>query len=168
MIAVTRATAPQALVLAEVHRLAFSESWTAPEIAALMITPGARADLAVVDGDPAGFILTRAAGDEAEILTIATAPHLRRRGVADALIEAACAHLAATGVSKLFLEVAVDNASALALYAKHGFDLAGVRRGYYQRPDGARTDAQVLRRELNRPGRADYAGPPYGACLGPP
>jgi ribosomal-protein-alanine N-acetyltransferase len=51
---------------------------------------------------------------------------------------------AARGATRLFLEVADDNAAALALYARAGFSEAGRRPGYYARPDGVRQDALIL------------------------
>jgi ribosomal-protein-alanine N-acetyltransferase len=56
---------------------------------------------------------------------------------------------AAQGATRLFLEVADDNAAALALYARAGFSEAGRRPGYYARPDGGRQDALIL--ALNLP-----------------
>jgi ribosomal-protein-alanine N-acetyltransferase len=51
---------------------------------------------------------------------------------------------AAQGAVAMFLEVAVTNTAARALYAAHGFTEAGLRRRYYS--DG--TDALVLRSTL--------------------
>jgi ribosomal-protein-alanine N-acetyltransferase len=48
------------------------------------------------------------------------------------------------GAAAMFLEAAVTNAAALALYAAHGFTRAGLRRRYYT--DG--TDALILRSTL--------------------
>ena len=48
----------------------------------------------------------------------------------------------------MFLEVAVTNHAARALYAAHGFTEAGLRRHYYS--DG--TDALILRSTLTPPG----------------
>ena len=47
-----------------------------------------------------------------------------------------------------FLEVAADNAPAIALYLAAGFVQAGRRRGYYAGPRGDKTDTQVLSRPL--------------------
>ena len=46
------------------------------------------------------------------------------------------------------LEVADDNAGAIALYSGAGFGRVGARRGYYPRETGA-VDALVMRRDLN-------------------
>ena len=49
----------------------------------------------------------------------------------------------------LWLEVAVDNAAAVALYEKAGFETTGRRPRYYARPSGERVDALLMRRLLN-------------------
>ena len=47
-----------------------------------------------------------------------------------------------------FLEVAADNAPAIALYTATGFRQSGTRRAYYAHPDGTRSDAIVMTRRL--------------------
>ncbi|RAI57221.1 ribosomal-protein-alanine acetyltransferase [Roseicella frigidaeris] len=95
----------------------------------------------------AGFVLARAAGGEAEILTLAVRPPARRRGLGGALLAGALAGAVARGAAAMFLEVAAGNAAARALYAGQGFVEVGRRRRYY--PDGS--DALVLRRVLTGP-----------------
>ncbi|HEV2088816.1 MAG TPA: GNAT family N-acetyltransferase, partial [Cryptosporangiaceae bacterium] len=64
------------------------------------------------------------------------------------------------GARQVSLEVRADNEPALRLYARRGFEVVGVRRGYYQ-PSGA--DAVVMRCELQAPD-----GPGAGAArVGP-
>ncbi|WP_353067258.1 ribosomal protein S18-alanine N-acetyltransferase [Arcanobacterium hippocoleae] len=82
-------------------------------------------------------------GIEAEILTIAVAAHLRRRGIAQALlaqlIEIAQAHQAAD----LFLEVRAADFGAQALYRNAGFSEVGLRKNYYRHDD-----ALVMQKKL--------------------
>ena len=49
---------------------------------------------------------------------------------------------------RLFLEVAEDNAAALALYKGMGFQEIGRRKKYYHRPDGPAVDALNLALDL--------------------
>ena len=65
------------------------------------------------------------------------------RRLLDNLLERA----AAAGVTEAFLEVRPSNLAAIRLYQKLGFEQIGIRRGYYQAPDG-REDAIVLKRVL--------------------
>jgi [ribosomal protein S18]-alanine N-acetyltransferase len=136
--------------LADLHDKAFDRPWTALEFEALLKSPGAFAVLGEA-GEPAqakGFILCRSIAGEAEILTIAVDPAARRRGWGAALVEVAAGVAAETGAEALFLEVAVDNIAAIALYQSSRFAKVGLRKGYYPHPDGAK-DAVVMRRALN-------------------
>ncbi len=130
--------------LADIHAAAFSTPWDAASLETLLDQVGV---FALEEAD--GFILLRAVADEAEILTLAVRPSARRRGLGDRLVRSGGAAAAARGATRLFLEVADDNAAALALYADAGFVEAGRRPGYYARPDGGRTDALIL--ALNLP-----------------
>lgn len=132
-----------AAALAALHAAAFDAPWSPRELAALLASPGVFA-LAAADE---GFVLARVVLDEAEILTLAVAPAARRRGLGRRLTDAAADLAVARGATRLFLEVAEDNAPARALYAAAGFVEAGRRRGYYPRPGGPAADALILVRE---------------------
>lgn len=136
-----RTTSEDARQLAVLHASAFERSWDEPGFEALLVTFNVFG--LMLDGQ--GFILCRTVADEAEILTLAVTPIVRRNGVGRALVEAAAAVAMARGAVSLFLEVAAGNAEALGLYARTGFEPAGLRKGYYA--DG--TDAVVMRRALN-------------------
>lgn len=136
--------------LADLHDKAFDRPWTAMEFAELLKSPGAFAILGEA-GEPAeakGFILCRAIAGEAEILTVAVDPAARRRGWGAALVEVAAGVATEARAEAMFLEVATDNAAAIALYQATGFLKVGSRKGYYPHPDGAK-DALVMRRALN-------------------
>jgi ribosomal-protein-alanine N-acetyltransferase len=146
------ATGGDAPALAELHAAAFDAPWSAPDIAALLEGRGAFGLVAEAGpGDVAGFILCRTIAGEAEILTLAVHPIHRRRRVADGLTSAAI-RLAAESAKAMFLEVAADNAAAIALYEQAGFESVGRRSGYYVRRSGAGADAIVMRRTLNSRG----------------
>ena len=88
-----------------------------------------------------GMLLARVAADEAEVLTLAVLPALRRQGLGRALLQAAMAEARRRGAASMTLEVAVDNVAARDLYTSAGFTQVGRRRRYYA--NGA--DALVLR-----------------------
>ena len=79
-------------------------------------------------------VLLVAAG-EAELLRVGVAPGFRRRGFARALLVEGLERLRDAEVQVCFLEVRVDNQSAIYLYESLGFSCTGLRRGYYR--DGA-------------------------------
>jgi [ribosomal protein S18]-alanine N-acetyltransferase len=138
------ATAADAAALAALHAGAFppAEAWGPDAIALMLELPGTYA----IWSPGAGFVLARAAGGEAEILTLAVLPAARRRGLGGALMAAALAGAALRGAAVMFLEVAAGNAAACGLYHGLGFAGVGRRRCYY--PDGS--DALVLRRDLGQ------------------
>jgi tRNA threonylcarbamoyladenosine biosynthesis protein TsaB len=123
--------------LAALHAACFSEAWDAPAIARLLATG------AFAHHSPDGFVLTRVAGGEAEILTLAVLPQARGQGLGRALLHAAIAQSESLGAQSMFLEVGADNPHALALYAGLGFAKVGLRKAYY-----ASGDALVLRLPL--------------------
>ncbi len=131
-----------AQVLAELHGRCFERPWDAQSFANLMALPGVHVRGALVDATPAGFIMLRQAGDEAEILTICVLDTMRRRGIGGALFENACSELAGAGT--LFIEVDVANEAALAFYRARGFCQTGLRKDYYQSSDGTRSDALTM------------------------
>lgn len=135
-----RARESDAVELARIHQAAFDHPWSEADFAAYVAS-----DFLWVVGEPiSGFLLIRCIADEAEILTLAVDPAARRNGFARALLAATKQELAAQGVARLFLEVAADNFSALALYQRHGFLPLGVRKDYYRRVNGPDMDAKLL------------------------
>ncbi|MAU52788.1 MAG: ribosomal-protein-alanine acetyltransferase [Roseovarius sp.] len=128
--------------LAATHARAFAgqgRAWSAAEFAALLASPHV-----FVTGDARGFALGRVIADEAELLTLATDPGHRRQGRAHACLAAFAEEAQARGAATAFLEVAEDNAAALALYAQAGFGETARRAGYYP---GGRA-AVVMQRPL--------------------
>jgi putative acetyltransferase len=53
------------------------------------------------------------------------------------LMDAALAWLAGSDLHKVELEVWPDNARAIALYQRYGFEVEGLRRDHYRRKDGS-------------------------------
>ena len=134
--------------LAAIHAASFERerAWSAREFAALLADPHVFA----VNGPESGtgFALGRAVAGEAELLTLAVAPHARRKGHGRALLARFEEAARLRGALEAFLEVAADNVGAVALYAGAGYGERGRRPGYYDRGDGARADALLLGRGL--------------------
>jgi ribosomal-protein-alanine N-acetyltransferase len=142
--------AEQAAACARIHSAGFAYPWSAAELESLIASPNA---LGLAALDPAnaklrGFVLSRLAADEAEILTIAVDPALRKGGVGRDLLRMHLGQVAGAGAKRLFLEVDSENPAALALYARFGFAKVGERKGYYKRPDGKTATALTMRRDL--------------------
>jgi len=129
-------------MMADMHANAFApeRGWTAQEFEELLAS-----DYTQLNSHRHGFALIRTIAGEAELLTLAVVPDHQRQGIADSLMHdwmrTAPAEIA-------FLEVAADNTAAQALYVKHGFAKAGLRKAYYARPNGPPIDAVLMRASL--------------------
>jgi ribosomal-protein-alanine N-acetyltransferase len=140
-------TAAETPAMAAAHALAFEASWREDEFEDLLEGEGIYGFLAR-DDEPLGVILCRIAAEEVEVLTLGVAPTARRNGVAQALMAAALGVARQRCVAQAFLEVAVDNDAAIALYERLGFNQAGRRLHYYDRGEAGRMDALVMRLDL--------------------
>lgn len=114
----------------------WSERMLANEIA------GAWSTVLVVeeDGEVMGYAVFRRAADEAELLSVAVAPGVRRRGLGRRLVVAGLTRMRQDGARTCYLEVRPANRPARALYRSLGFREVGRRRRYYR--DGS--DALVM------------------------
>ena len=78
------------------------------------------------------------------MMNIAVHPDYRRKGIAQALVNALVDTLKSQGSRCLTLEVRASNEPAQKLYEKLGFSLIGKRPKYYHNP---KEDAYILRKE---------------------
>lgn len=121
--------------MADIHALSFARPWNEADIDRLLAGKGVKSFVARIEGEASagavGFIITRIAADEAEIISIATNPARRRKGIARELLHAAIRELQRDRIARLFLEVDEKNTPALGLYRKLGFRQVGQRKGYY-------------------------------------
>jgi ribosomal-protein-alanine N-acetyltransferase len=140
------ASPEDAAELARLHAGLFEKAWDAESFARLLDHPASTSFLARV-GEPAeaaGFIVSRLAADEAEILTLGVRKDRQRHGIGRRLVEAMGRAAKKAEARRLFLEVGQGNAAALALYEGLGFREVGRRRGYYEHPGAPPEDALVL------------------------
>lgn len=146
IVRVIEAGSEWANVFSELHRSLFVPAWDRASFNALMDHTGSLALLAVAGSGeyPVGFVLSRIAADEAEILSVGVAKDWQRRGVATQLLSELEKLACARRVSRIFLEVATDNGPATQLYRAQGFSEVGRRPAYYDRPDGCRVDALIM------------------------
>lgn len=96
------------------------------------------------EGKVIGYIGAETVLDECSIGNIVTAEECRGRGIGTSVMNALMNELKNREISKVFLEVESDNAPALALYDKTGFERYGLRRDYY----GRGMDAVLMCKEL--------------------
>lgn len=133
-----------AAAIAAVHAASFQRGWGEDELRGLLLERNVVCHRAMMGRTLVGFILSRLAAGEAEILSVAVAPPWRGRGLSRPLLDLHLRRLAGLGTRTVFLEVDEKNAPAGRLYRKAGFYDVGRRQGYY----GGGATALVLRRDL--------------------
>lgn len=132
------------------HQGGFARGWEVGECAALICDRTVLTD-GIFAGAPqrlAGFVMTRLAADEAEILSIVVAPGHRGTGLGRSLLDHHAATLGARHIERLFLEVEDGNVAAERLYRQIGFREVGRRAAYYPKRDGSRVAAVTMRLDL--------------------
>lgn len=142
--ALSEARPSDAASIAALHKASFQRGWGEDEVYRLLVDNAVVAHRSMHGKTMIGFILSRLAAGEAEILSIAIAPRQRGRRLARPLLDLHLRRLAGLGARAVFLEVDEHNAPARALYRRAGFYDVGRRKSYYQ--SGA--SALVLRRDL--------------------
>jgi ribosomal-protein-alanine N-acetyltransferase len=107
--------------------------------------------VAEVGGDIAGYAGLMSQGGavagtvEGWVQNIAVARAYQGRGLGAVLLEALLDEALRRKCVEVWLEVRTDNDSAQRLYTRHGFEPAGIRRGYYQ---PGNHDALIMRKAL--------------------
>jgi ribosomal-protein-alanine N-acetyltransferase len=137
----------ESAALATLHAQSFQRGWSEAEFEGLLIERDVLVDYAAFGRELAGFIMSRRAADEAEILSVAVSAGRQGRGLATRLLALHLSKLAGLRARRVFLEVDEGNVPACRLYRRAGFHEVGRREGYYgagQRPRAA----LGLRRDL--------------------
>lgn len=120
------------------------EPWNFKMLASSFETENFYGMLAEDGGEIAGYGGITVAADSADIANVAVTEPYRHSGVGTALLSALCGAAAERGAKKVFLEVRVSNAAAMAMYLKNGFKGAYARTRYYS--DGE--DCLVMVKEI--------------------
>jgi [ribosomal protein S18]-alanine N-acetyltransferase len=141
---IAEARPADAPAIAALHGISFRRGWGEDEILRLLLERNVVTQRITAGGKLIGFIMSRLAAGEAEILTVAIAQGWRGRGLSRQLLDLHLRRLAGLGVRAVYLEVGERNAPACRLYRRAGFKEVGRRQGYYE--DGA--TALVLRRDF--------------------
>ena len=130
--------------VAALETICFSDPWSENSVSSELKNKLSLWLVAEENGTVAGYIGSQTCGEESDVMNVAVHPDFRRRGIAEALVNALVAELKAIGSHCLTLEVRASNVPAIALYEKMGFSEIGRRKNYYRNP---REDALILRKE---------------------
>ena len=131
--------------IAAMEKLCFSDPWSENSIATELTSRLSHWLVAVENGDVVGYIGSQSVLGESDMMNVVVHPDHRRKGIAEALVEALSRDLKERGNVCLTLEVRASNDPAIALYEKLGFTQVGLRKNYYRNP---KEDALILRKSL--------------------
>ena len=81
-------------------------------------------------------------------MSVGVASEWQKLGLGRRLVDGLARAVKRAEARRLFLEVATDNAGAIALYRAAGFSEQGRRKAYYKRADGTAADALTLALDL--------------------
>lgn len=137
-----------AVALAALHGASFHRGWSEDEFERILVDPAVIAHRAMAGAHLVGFIVSRLAAGEAEILSVAVNRARRGKGLGRRLLDLHLRRLAGLGAEAVFLEVDENNMPGCRLYRRAGFREVGRREGYYPAGAGQATAALILRRDL--------------------
>ncbi|HFC8546347.1 TPA: ribosomal protein S18-alanine N-acetyltransferase [Neisseria lactamica] len=140
---IRRAVYADCAALAALDAVCNPSAWTRRQFESALVSPSEQVWLVEQNNTLSAFIVWQNLPDESELHLIAAAPECRRRGVASALLRHWFANLP-EGTQRLLLEVRAGNTAAHALYAAHGFGIAGRRKNYYRTAGGQTEDAVLM------------------------
>ena len=141
---ITKMTAAHVSQVAQLEKLCFSDPWSENSVASELSNKLSYWLVALEGERVAGYVGSQTVMGETDMMNIAVHPDFRRRGIAEALVEALVEGLKEIESHCLTLEVRASNIPAIALYEKLGFNQIGLRKNYYRNP---REDALILRKE---------------------
>ncbi len=128
-----------------IEKAAFASPWSRQFFLEELQATHARSVLCQRDGKPIGYVIYWELPGELDIHNVAVHPRFRRQGVARAMLADIIEGATKRGFRRMTLEVRKSNDPAQTLYRSLGFEICGLRRGYYS--DNGE-DAWVMERKL--------------------
>lgn len=119
-----------------------SSAWTPAQFWGELAQPTRSYVVAEDDDGIAGYAGVFALAPTADVQTIAVASRAQGRGLGSLLLGELLARAEGAACTEILLEVRADNAPAITLYERHGFERIATRTSYY----GPGEDALIMRR----------------------
>ena len=120
--------------ICRIERLSFASPWPRAlferELSGEL--PQSKVIAALLNGQIAAYSVLWTAADETHIINFAAHPNLRRQGIGTALARHLFDEARRSKAPRVTLEVRVSNLPAIRLYERMGFQIAAIRKRYYQ------------------------------------
>ena len=127
--------------ISKLEEEAFSMPWKPEDFLDMVDREGSLYVTALCDGKVIGCCgVTNACGD-GDINNVVVAEEWRGQGVGKKMLETLMEWGKRIGIENYTLEVRVSNTPAIRLYESLGFESAGIRPGFYDRP---KEDASIM------------------------
>lgn len=127
----------------KIEKESFSRPWSKEDFEIELTRKRSCFRLLEIEGEICGYFVVYTVLDESELADIAVSPCHRGKGYGRLLL--ADAIKSAGKATVMFLEVAVENNSAISLYETVGFEKVGNIKDYY----GQGNDAYIMKLNIN-------------------
>jgi len=95
------------------------------------LAAGHQVQILTADAQILGYFVAMRGVDEVHLLNLTVTPAFQRQGWARVMLDALALWARGQGARSLWLEVRVSNQRARHVYARHGWQCVGLRKGYY-------------------------------------
>lgn len=119
-------------VMVRIEGDCYPRPWSQQQFIQELENPVATLLVCEIKNQIVGYICYWLISGEMEILNLATAPELRRKGVAVRLMMQAFSRCRSETLTSAWLEVRAANQAAITLYQRSGFRQSGIRKAYYR------------------------------------
>ncbi len=134
MVIYRRMTPEDVPVISRLEEETFSMPWSASSFLEMISKEDARYYVAEKDGKILGGCGVLMIAGEGNITNVVIAPEARNQGIGTAMLRHLMAEGDREGLTAYTLEVRVSNVAAIHVYEKLGFESAGIRPGFYEKP----------------------------------
>ena len=134
MVIYRRMTPEDGPVISRLEEETFSMPWSASSFLEMISKEDARYYVAEKDGKILGGCGVLMIAGEGNITNVVIAPEARNQGIGTAMLRHLMAEGDQEGLTAYTLEVRISNVAAIHVYEKLGFESAGIRPGFYEKP----------------------------------
>ncbi len=127
--------------VAEIEKDIFSQPWSRDGFYSSMVSKDTIYLVVEIAGKVCAYCGCLQALDEADITNVAVEKSSRGQGIAYAMLMELMRLGEERGINAFTLEVRKSNQAALSLYEKLGFEVAGIRKNFYDLP---KEDAVIM------------------------
>lgn len=134
MVTYRKMTAEDVPFISKLEEETFSMPWSADSFLEMIRKEDARYYVAERDGQLLGGCGVLMIAGEGNITNVVIAKEARNQGIGTGMLRYLMEEGDKEGLSAYTLEVRVSNAAAIHVYEKLGFESAGIRPGFYEKP----------------------------------